>query len=182
MTATDRAALERWHFDSWSPACRALFDGEALGDKLRFTASLIVVDREVEPVDARTTLLSVGELYAPDGETLFLALWPRSRGAQLLARERAAVLSFVADGAFHQVRLRVEPAGVTGDRPADDGTAAAGLACFRARLAGGDAQRVGYARLTSGIEFELDDRREAVLARWTRQIEQIRLIAAALPG
>lgn len=86
MTATDRAALERWHFDSWSPACRALFDGEALGDKLRFTASLIVIDREADPVDARTTLLSVGELYAPDGETLFLALWPRSRGAQLLAR------------------------------------------------------------------------------------------------
>ncbi|MEX3526842.1 MAG: hypothetical protein VB143_05540 [Burkholderia sp.] len=146
MTATDRAALERWNFDTWSPACRAWFDGERLGDKLRFTASLIVVDREVEPADARTTLLSVGELYAPDGETLLLPLWPRSRGAQLLAREGTAVLSFVANGTFHQARLRV-----------------------------------GYARLTSGIEFELDEQRAAVLAHWTRQIEQIRLIAAALP-
>ncbi len=174
----ERAALERWAFEAWSPACLALFDGEALADKLRFTASLVVVDREVEPPDARTTLLSVGELYAPDARSLMLALWPRSRGAQLLARERAAVLSFVADGAFHQARLRVAPAGVT-DRPAGDGTAVAGLACFRATLVGGDAQRVGYARLTSGISFELDDQRDAVLTRWTRQIKQIRLLAAA---
>lgn len=135
-------------------------------------------DREAEPPDARTTLLSVGELYAPDAGSLYLALWPSSRGARLLARERAAVLSFVADGAFHQARLRVEPASATGSGPADEGT---GLACFRATLAGGEAQRVGYARLTSGITFELDDKRYVVVARWARQIAQIRRIAATAP-
>ncbi|WP_414443029.1 hypothetical protein [Burkholderia sp. 22PA0106] len=181
MSAADRAALDRWTFDAWPPACLALFDGTALDGKLPFTASLVIVDREVEPPDARTTLLSVGELYAPDAGSLYLALWPSSRGAQLLVRERAAVLSFVADGAFYQARLRVEPAGATGERPADDGTGVAGLACFRATLASGDAQRVGYARLTSGITFELDEKRDAVVARWARQIEQIRLIAAAAP-
>lgn len=178
--ATDRHALERWQFDRWSPACLALFDGEALADKARFSASLVVIDRGVEPPEARTTLLGVGELYASDPATLFIALWPSSRGARLLADERAATLTFVADGAFHQARLRVEPAGFTGDGPADDGSALSGLACFRATLAGGDAQRVAYARLTSGIAFELEDGRDAVLARWTRQIEQIRLIAATL--
>lgn len=173
MSAADRAALDRWAFDAWPPACLALFDGEALDGKLPFTASLVIVDRGVEPPDARTTLLSVGELYAPDAGSLYLALWPSSRGAQLLSRERAAVLSFVADGAFYQARLRVEPA--------DAGAGMDGLACFRATLAGGEAQRVGYARLTSGITFELDEKRDAVVARWARQIEQIRRIAAAAP-
>ncbi|KHJ59570.1 hypothetical protein NCPPB3923_28690, partial [Burkholderia glumae] len=71
-----RHALERWQFERWPPACLALFDGEALADKAGFSASLVVVERGVEPPEARTTLLGVGELYASDPATLFIALWP----------------------------------------------------------------------------------------------------------
>ncbi len=169
MTDTDRAALERVNYDAWPAAVAALFDGARLAAKAGFTASLLVADELDGLPQIRTTLLSAGELYAPDARTLYFALWPQSRGARALPRRRAATLSFVWDGAFHQAQLSVEPAGATPD----------GLAGFRATLAGAEAQRVGYARLATGITFELGEAADAVLARWTRQVAQLMALANA---
>ncbi|AOJ11199.1 hypothetical protein [Burkholderia mayonis] len=165
MTDPDRRTLERTTYDVWPSAALALFDGDDLARKAGFTAALVVVERDVDPPQPRTTLLSAGELYAPDAQSLRFSLWPQSRAARALAAHPDATLTFVADDAFHQARLRIDSSDSTGD----------GLVRFIATLVGGEAQRVGYARLTAGIAFELGDAdARAVLARWARQIAQLK--------
>ncbi|AGK48139.1 putative vanillate decarboxylase VdcD protein [Burkholderia thailandensis MSMB121] len=168
MTDPDRRTLERTTYDAWPRAALALFDGDDLAGKAGFTASLVVVDRSNDPPQPRTTLLSAGELYAPDARTLRFSLWPQSRAARALAVHPDATLAFVADDAFHQARLHIDS--FDSSDSSDDR-----LARFTATLVGGEAQRVGYARLTSGIAFELAGAdAPAVLARWARQIAQLR--------
>jgi hypothetical protein len=172
LTDTDRAALERVTYATWPDDVVALFDGARLDAKAGFIASLLVADDLDGLPRIRTTLLSAGELYAPDARTLYFALWPQSRGARALPARRAATLSFVWDGAFHQAQLRVEPAGDTHD----------GLVAFRATIADAEAQRVGYARLATGMRFELGEGAPDVLARWARQIAQLKALAGAGAG
>ncbi|KAB0634692.1 hypothetical protein [Burkholderia latens] len=168
MTESHRHALEQWTFDAWPPAVVALFDGTALERHAGFAASLIVATDDGQ---LRTTLLSVGEILARDARALLLALWPQSRAARALAQRRTAALTLVADGAFFQAQLTIEP--LEGD--------VGGLAGFAATIAHGDAQRVGYARLATGVTFALEgEARAEVLARWQRQIEHLRRAAARL--
>lgn len=164
--------LEQTVFDEWPTELRALFDGTSLDTKGGFTASLILGDTNGH---LRTSLLSVGELYAPDARTLAFALWPSSRAARAL-REQAtrgraqAGLTFVHEAAFYQVQLDVTPLpDLSGEPGAQDA-----LACFVASIETGEAQQVRYARLTSGITFELDGAKQAVLERWERQIARLR--------
>lgn len=182
-------ALDQRTFDEWPPELRALFDGQALESKAGFTASLITCDAGGH---LRTSLLGIGELYAPDERSLAFALWPSSRAARLLmaparAHESAtmpeaghrhrrahAALTFVYEGAFHQVQLEVEAFPDDGDEPGGS------LAMFIASIDAGEAQQVGYARLTSGIAFELagqPSEQRAVLDRWERQVDQLRQAA-----
>lgn len=183
-------ALAQRVFDEWPPALRALFDGTALGSKAGFTASLITCDAGGH---LRTSLLGIGELYAPDARSLAFALWPTSRAARTLraaaeagahrpehGRGRAqAALTFVHDGAFHQVQLAVEPLA------SGEGESGCSLALFLASIDTGEAQQVGYARLTGGIAFELSGQageQQAVLARWERQIDALRRAADGARG
>ncbi|MBR8314462.1 hypothetical protein KDW36_14810 [Burkholderia dolosa] len=167
MTDSDRHALEQWTFDAWPPAVVSLFDGTALERHADLAASLIVATDEGQ---LRTTLLSVGEIYARDARTLLFALWPQSRAARAIRQRRAAALTLVADRAFFQAQLKIEP--LEGDF--------GGLAGFAATIVHGDAQRVGYARVVTGVTFALEGERAAVLARWQRQIEHLRRAAAQL--
>ncbi|WP_114809231.1 hypothetical protein [Paraburkholderia kururiensis] len=158
-------ALQQQTFDVWPDALRALFDGTSLAGKAGFTASLVTPG---EGGRARTALLGIGELYAPGPRTLCIALWPQSRAAQALVAQGAAALTFVFDGAFYQTQFDFEPMHIAGE-------AAPPLACFKGTLAAGEVQRVNYARLTSGIRFELEDgMREAALHRWEEQIALLR--------
>lgn len=168
MADSQRTTLERWTFDTWPHGVATLFDGEQLERKAAFTASLLVIDDAAELPEVRTALLSVGELYAPDARSLRFSLWPQSRGARALSTQHRAALTFVLDSAFYQVQLRIESSGTTAD----------GLACFAAAIASGEAQRVGYAALKTGITFELtEESRAGGLERWRRQIEQLRCVA-----
>ncbi|SIT44216.1 conserved hypothetical protein [Paraburkholderia ribeironis] len=161
--------LEQNVFDEWPDAVRALFDGSSLATKTGFTASLLSVDTNGH---VRTSLLSVGELYAPDSRTLCIALWPHARAARALAQSGRAALSFVCDEAFYQVQLLVAPlAGVAGDDT--------GLVYLIGSIDTAESQSVRYARLTSGITFELEDEGRVVLDRWKRQIEHLKQAAAA---
>jgi len=172
MTASsDRdRALEQDVFDEWPPQLRAIFDGTSLETKTGFTASLVTLDANGH---LRTSLLGVGELYAPDSRTMCLALWPQSRAARTLARGGRAALTFVFDDAFYQVQLDLQPL------PGDGG----GLACFAGSIDTGEAQRVRYARLSGGITFELEDEQVgAVLDRWKLQIEHLKKVAGAVSG
>ncbi|RQR59495.1 hypothetical protein DIE19_17210 [Burkholderia sp. Bp9126] len=167
MTDSHRHALEQWTFDAWPPSVVSLFDGNALDRKADVAAQLIVATDDGQ---LRTTLLSVGEIYARDARVLLLALWPGSRAARALAQRRAAALTLVDDGAFLQAQLKIEPLeGAFG-----------GLAGFAATIAHGDAQRVGYARLATGVTFALEGACSAVLERWQHQVEHLRRAAARL--
>jgi hypothetical protein len=208
--------LEQHTFDEWPPALRALLDGTALASKIGFTASLITCDASGH---LRTSLVGIGELYAPDSRHLAFALWPNSRAARALAspgqpaahssgagrinseplaakairhghpRARAA-LTFVYDDAFYQVQLGVDVL-ANADAGASAGAGAeaeiaeppgSGLAQFIASIDAGEMQQVGYARLTSGVAFELSgeaSEQHAVLDRWSRQIERLRQAAHA---
>lgn len=211
-----RRPLEQRTFDEWPPALRALFDGTALAFKIGFTASLITCDAGGH---LKTSLIGIGELYAPDSRHLAFALWPSSRAARTLAspsqsiahpsgagglsREpqaaaasrhahprASAALTFVHDEAFYQVQLGVDAlrnAGGDGDTGVEaeagiDELPGSGLAQFIASIDAGEVQQVGYARLTSGVTFELSgeaSERHAVLDRWSRQIERLRQAAHA---
>jgi len=165
--ADQKPALDQQVFDEWPAELRALFDGSALASKIGFTASLLTVDES--GAHLRTSLLGIGELYAPDSRTLCIALWPQSRAARAITRSGRAALTFVFDEAFYQVQLALAPL------DAD----AAGLACFTGSIGSGEAQRVPYARLTAGITFDLEEGRDAVLERWTQQIEHLKRAAAS---
>lgn len=207
-------SLDQRQFDEWPASLRALFDGTALASKIGFSASLITSDPGGY---LRTSLLGIGELYAPDSRTLAFALWPTSRAARTLASPdhsvtptpgyplshethawgarhhhgRAhAALTFVHDAAFYQVQLAVEPlqnadakgesAGGNRNRNGNDG--GSGLALFLASIDAGEIQRVGYARLTGGITFELSgdaSGHNQVLDRWQRQLVRLRQAAHA---
>jgi hypothetical protein len=161
--------LEQNVFDEWPDAVRTLFDGSSLASKKGFTASLLTVDANGH---LRTSLLSVGELYAPDSRSLCIALWPQARAARVIAQSGRAALTFVCDAAFYQVQLRLTPlVGLTGD--------GSGLVCLIGSIDAGEAQSVRYARLTGGITFELEGGGAAVLDRWERQIEHLKQAAAA---
>jgi hypothetical protein len=152
-------------FDEWPPNLRALFDGTLKGAPEGFTASLCGADGDER---VRTALLSAGELLAPDARTLCFALWPTSRTAQSIIASERASLSFVFEEAFYQVQFDVRRVVLEG----------VPLACFVGRIESGEAQRVGYARLKSGITFELPDA-EAVLGRWSQQMEWLKRAAGA---
>jgi hypothetical protein len=167
MTAsTDQnLALDQQVFDEWPVELRALFDGAALESKIGFTASLLTVDES--GAHLRTSLLGIGELYAPDSRTLCIALWPQSRAARAITRSNRAALTFVFDEAFYQVQLALAPLNAD----------ASGLACFAGTIESGEAQRVRYARLTAGITFDLAEGSDAVLERWTQQVEYLKKAA-----
>ncbi|SAK39277.1 hypothetical protein AWB79_00077 [Caballeronia hypogeia] len=152
-------------FDEWPPELRALFDGTLANADGGFTASLSAAD---DAHRVRTALLSAGELLASDARTLAFALWPSSRTAQAVAARGRATLAFVFDGAFYQVHLDARRV-LLDDVP---------LACFVGTIETGEMQRVAYARLTSGIAFELTDA-HSVLARWREQLEWLMRAASA---
>jgi hypothetical protein len=162
--------LEQDVFDEWPDSLRALFDGTALATKVGFTASLVTTAANGH---VRTSLLGIGELYAPDSRSLCIALWPQARSARALAQNRRAALTFVFDDAFYQVQLEFEPLPVTDD----DRQASGGLVCFSGSIDAGEAQRVRYARLTGGITFELEEGKDATLERWTEQVEYLKKAA-----
>jgi hypothetical protein len=160
--------LDQSVFDEWPDAVRALFDGSSLASKMGFTTSLLTVDTNGH---VRTSLLGVGELYAPDSRTLCIALWPQARATRAIVDSGRAALTFVCDEAFYQVQLRVTP---LTDVAGDD----SGLVYLIGSIDTGEAQSVRYARLTSGITFELAGEGEGVLDRWERQIEHLKQAAA----
>ncbi|KND62177.1 hypothetical protein BVER_01973c [Candidatus Burkholderia verschuerenii] len=160
-----QASTSQTAFDEWPLELRTLFDGTLSAAPDGFTASLHGVD---DAGRVRTALLSAGELLAPGARTLCFALWPTSRTAHAIAERGRATLSFVADECFYQVQLSTR-------RVMMDGVP---VACFVGTIESGEAQRVGYARLTSGIRFELVDEPD-VLARWRDQIEWLRQAARA---
>jgi hypothetical protein len=131
-----------------------VFDGRRLGAKVGETVLLIA---GAEP---RVAALSVGEVLVLDGR-VGLLLYAGSRTTAAVRETGRALLVGVADGGLVRVRLEVTEA---------DAAVPAGRAAFLGEVVDVELDRVGYARVTSGIGFELDDP-AAVVERWEHQIE-----------
>lgn len=140
-----------------------LLDGRDLERKVGETLLLLTVGQDGFPHSA---LLSVGEVYAPSGGELRLALWRTSATTANLTRDgKGTLVAFLPPAAFYlelEAR-RVEDVAVGGDR----------FACFTARPRAILEDVVGYARLESGIRFALP-KPEKVLARWREQVAALR--------
>ena len=142
---------------------RALLDGEDLEARVGLTVELVTVDADGWP---RVALLSAGEIVAIGAERLRLALWPASRSAANLERSGRALLALVWEGAAHRV-------GNEAARGPDIEVAGEARAAFDARVRSVARDEVPYARLRTGITFELPER-APVLARWAAMVAAMR--------
>lgn len=141
----------------------ALLDGTDLQAAVGFTLELITVDEDGWP---RVSLLSAGEVLAAAADTLRIALWPGSHSTANLERTARAVIAFVHGGAAHRIGLQVR-------RDPDVLVTGEPRAAFVARVVSMRHDEVPYARLRSGITYELAEP-DGVLARWHATLEAIR--------
>jgi hypothetical protein len=146
------------------PAVHALLDGDDIDRKVGETILLLTTSDRGWP---HVAMLSVGEVFSPAPDRVRLALWSGTETGQNLRRCGRATLAVVVDGGGHYVELTVDPAStpvVVGDQILD-------------RFEGGVVRvlsdEVGYARLTSGITFDLPDR-DGVVTRWRATVDALR--------
>jgi hypothetical protein len=145
-----------------------MLDGRDLAARVGFTIELLTVDEAGWP---RAALLSVGEVLATDERTLHLALWPATTSTAALTRLGRGTLACVLDATAYAVH-------VTAERAPDLQVGSMAHARFRCPVVEVLSDTVGYARITSGITFELKDT-AAVVARWTSTIAALRDAAGA---
>lgn len=140
-----------------------MLDGSDSDRWSRFTMSLVSVDDEGWP---HIALLSVGEVLAVDERRLVMALWPGSTTTRSLTPEGRATLACVVGETAYSVHLDVH-------RGDDLPAGSMDHAWFECAVRESLADTVTYARLTTGIEFELPDRAR-VLERWHAVIDAMR--------
>jgi hypothetical protein len=113
--------------------------------------------------------LGPGELLCAGDDRIVLALWPGSRTTANLRRDGRALLTVIADGAVHELRLMAFAA----SPPIADPT----LAWFDARIEACEAHRAAYATVLGGVTYRLNDPAEA-LPRLERQRDGLRALGA----
>jgi hypothetical protein len=111
-------------------------------------------------------MLSAGEVLATDAREVRLALWPGSGTTANLAHSARSLLMIVAGNASYYVRLAARRGG---DLSLSHGPRAFFVAVVEDVL----EDVVGYAEITSGIEFRLKEP-AAVLAAWTEAVAAMR--------
>jgi hypothetical protein len=150
-------------------AVAGLLDGADLESRVGLAFELITAGADGWP---RVALLGAGELLAPrhDPTTVLLALWPGSQTTANLERAGRALLAVVHDGAAWRLGLEA--------RRLADLEAPEPRAVFEARLASLQRDEVPYARLVSGISFELPDP-GPVVARWRATVDALRALGEA---
>ncbi|MCV7287633.1 pyridoxamine 5'-phosphate oxidase family protein [Mycolicibacterium wolinskyi] len=138
-----------------------LVNGSDLERKLGLTLQLVTVDEEGWP---RLSLLSVGEVLAGPGNDIRLALHIGSRTTAALTHSGKALATVVLGRTHYKIHLALTRMNPDGAGP---------LAFFAGSVVHVEEDRVGYAELTSGITYRLNEP-DDVLARWTRQIDELR--------
>lgn len=137
-----------------------LVNGRDLPDKVGQTISLVSIDDAGWP---RLALLSIGEVFSATGTDVKLGLHAGSGTTAALTASGRALLNTVLDGVNYRIRIEVT-------RCERD---PAPLAYFTGAVVAVDQDTVAYAELTSGITYRLNDE-EAVVARWQRQLDELR--------
>jgi hypothetical protein len=106
----------------------------------------------------QVAMLSVGEVLAVDRRRLRLALWPGSGSTGNLARRGQATLMLVVGPDTYYVRVRSR-------RMPDLALSSGARACFETEVEEVLVDVVGYATVTSGISFQLNEP-DRVLPAW----------------
>jgi hypothetical protein len=137
------------------------------GDDLRagsgFTFTLVVTGGDGWPSFA---LLSVGEVLATDDATVRLALWPGSGTTAALTETGKATMMVIGGDSVWYLHLDAR-------RGPDLVASGMSRAYFECAVDEVLVDKVTYARITSGISFELPDP-DAVLGRWQQTIDLVR--------
>ena len=146
-----------------SPDLMDLLDGTDLDSKVGETVLLLTVSETGWP---HLAMLSVGELLAVPPDEVRIALWKGTRTGNNLRRTSKGTLALVHGGAGHYIELQVTDAGTleVSNKTLDS------FSCSVTKVL---SDVVGYAKLTTGIRFELP-RREAVVPRWERTVAAMR--------
>ncbi len=137
-----------------------LLDGQELERKVGTTILLMAAGHDDWP---RLALLSVGEVLSMSGVDLRLALYSGSRTTAALTESGRALLNVVLDGTSYKIEAELER------RADNDGN----LAYVYGHVTAIEEDWVGYAKITSGVTYELVDRRP-VLQRWSKQVERLK--------
>jgi hypothetical protein len=131
------------------------------GSGLTFT--LVVSGEDGWPSFA---LLSVGEVLAVDDTTVRLALWPGSGTTAALTASGKATMMIVGGDSVWYLHLAAR-------RGPDLTAPGMNRAYFECAVDEVLVDKVTYAKITSGISFELPDP-EAVLGRWQETVDLVR--------
>lgn len=116
-------------------------------------------------------MVSRGELVTAGERALALALWPSSTACANVTSSQRATLCAVANEVAYSLRVGAHRLG-------DIDTEAGGtLACFRLEVEAVTGDQAPYARLESGIRFQLLEP-DATLRRWLEVREALRRAAA----
>jgi len=143
---------------------RTLLDGTDLASHEGLTILLITTAEDGWP---HVAMLSVGEVLARDERHLTFALWPGSQTTANLSRPGAmSLLMVVHEASAYYLRLRCR-------RLADASVKQKPRALFSATLEDALQDIVDYARITSGIDFRLENRDQG-LAAWAAAVEVMR--------
>lgn len=149
------------------PDALAMLAGEDLQAGLGLTFTLVVPGEDGFPTVA---LLSVGEVLATDASTVRFALWPGSGTTAALTAAGRATMMLVGGDSVWYLRLVAR-------RGPDIGEEGLKRAYFECSLDDVLVDKVTYAKITSGIAFELPEP-DKVMDRWQRTIDLVR----AQPG
>lgn len=142
-----------------TPELASLLDGRHLASKVGQTFLLSTCDSDGWP---RLALLSVGEVLALPTGQLRIATYSASQTTRRMAETRRCLLVFVVAGTVQKLRLEIDAL----DLPAEEGLP---LRAFVGTVLSREEDRVGYATVVRGVEYELGDE-ETVLQRWRRQL------------
>jgi hypothetical protein len=145
------------------PPVLALLDGRDLDGKVGETILLLTTGERGWP---HVAMLSAGEVLAVAEDRVRLALWTGTETGDNLRRGARATLAVVLAGGGHYIEIAL-----SSERPIEvDGSVHDRFDCTVERVL---SDEVGYARLMSGITFELPDR-AGVVARWQATVERLR--------
>ena len=152
------------------PEVVAMLAGDDMRAGSGHTFTLVVTGIDGWPTFA---LLSVGEVLATDAETVRLALWPGSNTTAALTETGKATMMIIGGDSVWYVHLAAR-------RGPDINVTGMNRAYFECGVDEVLVDKVTYAKITSGISFELPDP-ETVLGRWQQTIDLVRA-APAVPA
>lgn len=145
------------------PEVMAMLAGDDLHAGSGLTFTLVVSGADGWPSFA---LLSVGEVLAVDEGTVRLALWPGSGTTAALTVTGMATMMAIGGDSVWYLHLAAR-------RGPDLVASGMNRAYFECSVDDVLVDKVTYAKITSGISFELPDP-EAVLGRWQQTIDLVR--------